>query len=653
MLRSLASRTRGELLFIIALGFTFVGAPSANARYVSKQVQKCHPEQVCHPVQRTEQECRPEQVCRQVPQVTQRCSTQQQCQVTYNYQQRCQYVQRCQNGRCWSVPNCVNVPIPQQVCYPRQFCQPVTNYVQQCHSEQRCHPKTVTTQQCSMQQKCQMVTEQVWDENLARLDREAAQRAKAEAEARARAEAERRAAEARAKAEADARAKAKADADHRAAEARAKAEADARAKAKADADHRAAEAKSKAEADARAKAKTDADHKAAEARAKAEADARAKAKADADHKAADAKAKAEADARAKAKADADHKAADAKAEAGARAKAKADADHKAADAKAKAEADARAKAKTDADHKAAEAKAKAGVDPKADDLKAKASAAAVIDRGMDRADKLDDVISILAARNSPWGDASTGLPGPVRNALRAGANTLMPNLNQTQQTIRLNKVDGALTGAQGFYSSYKAYESFRRGDSAGGLINSADAVSNLGLAANSAAKYSETLAALSGKYSVVAKATGALKLDGVESKMSVLGTGVSVVQTFRDTAAARGSSDQLDRWTGNVNMAGKTLSAGAGFLFGPSGAQAAAKTWDYSWAVGTAIGSNAWVSDKVVSGLAKVGQASPLTNFGIFRMANDITNETKAANAAIARADKSLAELRARAATRP
>ena len=145
----------------------------ADAGYVSKQVQKCEPQQVCYPVQRTQQDCRQEQVCQQVPQTSQRCFTQQQCQTTYTYQQRCTYVQQCQYGRCWSVPNCMNVPIPQQSCYPQQVCQPYTSYTQRCDMQQRCYPRVTTTQECTTQQQCRTVTEQVWEQDVAQ-PREAA-----------------------------------------------------------------------------------------------------------------------------------------------------------------------------------------------------------------------------------------------------------------------------------------------------------------------------------------------------------------------------------------------------------------------------------------------------------------------------------------------
>jgi len=282
------------------------------------------------------------------------------------------------------------------------------------------------------------------------------------------------------------------------------------------------------------------------------------------------------------------------------------------------------------------------------------TAATVFRGGLAHADKFADAVSILAARNSAWRDPTVGLPGFARSSLRKTTNALLPGLSQRQQTIRLNQVDGVLTGAQGIYSGYNAYRSFREGDRISGVINTVDAVSSMGSAASAASKYSTVLSSLAAKHSIVAKATSAMKAEGFGASMSALGTGVSVVQTFQDTASLRSSSDQLDRWTGNVNAVGKAMAAGVGYVgFGTTGAQAAAKTWDYVWDIGTAIGSNSRVSDHVVSRLSKVGQASTLTNFGVFKMAADITRDIELSNEAIAQADKALADLRARKQDRP
>ncbi len=147
---------------LLLIAFSSCFAHSASAHYITKQVQHCDQQQVCHPVQRTQQSCAPQQACRQIPRTTQRCFNRQQCQTFYSNQQRCQNVQRCQGNKCWTVPNCYNVSTPHQNCFNRQVCQPSTQYTQQCETQQRCSSRVITSTECTSQPRCQMTTQQVW-----------------------------------------------------------------------------------------------------------------------------------------------------------------------------------------------------------------------------------------------------------------------------------------------------------------------------------------------------------------------------------------------------------------------------------------------------------------------------------------------------------
>lgn len=140
-----------------------VYSTTANARYVDKQIQQCQPQQVCHPVQRTEQQCAPSQVCQQVPYQTQQCIMQQQCSTVMQSVSRCIPQTRCNGNRCQTFQSCVNVQVPQQICQPRQVCQPTTAYRQVCNTVQKCQPRNVTSQECKSEQQCKMVTQRVWE----------------------------------------------------------------------------------------------------------------------------------------------------------------------------------------------------------------------------------------------------------------------------------------------------------------------------------------------------------------------------------------------------------------------------------------------------------------------------------------------------------
>jgi hypothetical protein len=223
---------------IVAGVVAFAAVPETEARWVEKTVQKCAPQRTCRNVQVTEQACTVRQECQQRQQMQQRCHNVPRCQTVTQYMQQCRQIQQCVGRQCYFVPQCVNVPVARQHCVNHQVCQNAMMPVRQCHNVRNCQPRVVSKQQCGVEQVCRTVTERVWDPNLARQDKAAADRVKAEA-AKAHLDAQRAAAEAKARAEAasraDAAARAKAQFEAQRAAADAKAKADALARLKADA----------------------------------------------------------------------------------------------------------------------------------------------------------------------------------------------------------------------------------------------------------------------------------------------------------------------------------------------------------------------------------------------------------------------------------